>query len=79
MLEISTLLLSGWRGLVEVEPVQVLKETTSVKADLLFCGVQMVDNKRFLLYKSFGLLPKRSTKYCTHIINDGVFPNIEQL
>ena len=79
MLEISTLLVSGGRGLVEVEPVKVLQETTPVKVDLLFCGAQLVDNERFLWYKSFRLLPKKATKDCTHIINNGVDPNLEQL
>ena len=79
MLEISSLLVSGWRGLVEVEPVKVLQETTPVKVDLLLCGAQLIDNERFLWYKSFWLLPEKATKDCTNIINNGVDPNLEQL
>ena len=64
---------------MEVDPVKVLQKATPVKVDLNFCGAQLVDNKRFLWYKSFRLLPKKATKDCTHIVNNGVDPNLEQL
>ena len=48
MLEISTLLVSSGRGLVEVEPVKVLLKTTPVKVNLSIRGAQLIENKRFL-------------------------------